>query len=224
MNIIVWHLIRKEYWLFPPPFSQKYLWSLHTCHFIFKFPIHSKNPRYVIRIMSLELNAVHHNDHRSVLPLLFPPSLLFFSSFSFSSKKESSSLTRSISWCLIVPRRSINTSVRKRRKKERGGRERERERERDLYSKTLNGTLKKRKKKKKLRRRRKFTPTKRDSYWRRLRDDDDDALLLLLLRQREEKTRRDTERRRPTSFFRSSRFRNGRRFTRRECRQHHRSF
>ena len=138
----MWHLIRKEYWLFSPAFFSKISFVTAHVSFYFQIPIHS-NPRYVIRIMSLELNAVHHNDH----PLCSSSSFSSFSSLLLPPspsprKKESSSLTRSISWCLIV-RRSINTSVRKRRKKERGGRERERERERDLYSKTLNGTLKK---------------------------------------------------------------------------------
>ena len=75
------------------------------------------------------------------------------------------------------------------RKKKKGGegeRERERERERDLYSKTLNGTLKK--KKKKLRRRKNYPYKKQTLIGDGLRDDD------ALLRQRGEEKTRDATR------------------------------
>ena len=72
---------KEEYWLFSPAFFSKISFVTAHVSFYFQIPIHS-NPRYVIRIMSLELNAVHHNDHplcssssfSSFSSLLFPPS------------------------------------------------------------------------------------------------------------------------------------------------------
>ena len=79
--------------------------------------------------------------------------------------------------------------------------------------------------KKKLRRRRKFTPTKKrlvlatTSRRRRRR-----VVVVVVAPTRGENETRHGKTTTYLSFFRSSRFRNGRRFTRRECRQHHRSF